>query len=125
MRFMLIAFALALPAAGVAAGEADVEKVWISRESAGTYRFDVTVRHGDNGWKHYADAWEVVGPSGKVLGTRVLLHPHEAEQPFTRSLSEVRIPPGVERVTVRAHDKIDGFGGKEITVAVPRDGGGS
>ncbi len=125
MRFMVIAFALALPAAGVAAGEADVEKVWISRESAGTYRFDVTVRHGDNGWKHYADAWEVVGPSGKVLGTRVLLHPHEAEQPFTRSLSEVRIPPGVERVTVRAHDKIHGFGGKEITVAVPRDGGGS
>ena len=125
MRFMVIAFALALPAAGVAAGEADVEKVRISRESAGTYRFDVTVRHGDIGWKHYADAWEVLEPGGKVLGTRVLLHPHETEQPFTRSLPEVRIPPGVERVTVRAHDKIDGFGGKEITIAVPRDGGGS
>ena len=125
MRFMVIAFALVPLAVGVAAGEADVEKVRISRESAGTYRFDVTVRHGDTGWKHYADAWEVVGPGGKVLGTRVLLHPHETEQPFTRALSEVRIPPGVERVTVRAHDKIHGFGGKEITVAVQRDGGGS
>jgi hypothetical protein len=107
------------------AGEADVEKVWIAKEGAGTYRFQVTVRHGDTGWKHYADKWDVVAPGGKVLGTRVLFHPHESEQPFTRSLSGVRIPRGIARVTVRAHDKVHGYGGKVVTLAVPRDGEGS
>ncbi len=112
-------------AAAAVAGEADVEKVRIAKERAGTYRFHVTVRHGDTGWKHYADKWDVVAPGGKVLGTRVLVHPHETEQPFTRSLSGVRIPRGVARVTVRAHDKVHGYGGKVVTLAVPRDGEGS
>ncbi len=112
-------------AATADAGEADVEAARIAKERAGTYRFDVTVRHGDTGWRHYADKWDVVGPDGEILGTRVLLHPHENEQPFTRSLSGVAVPRGIARVTVRAHDKIDGYGGEVVTVAVPRDGDGS
>ncbi len=116
----VIALAMCLLAATALAGEADVEKVRITRERAGTYRLDVTVRHGDTGWKHYADKWDVVGPGGEILGTRVLLHPHENEQPFTRSLSGVAIPSGVARVTVRAHDRIDGYGGTEMTVRIPR-----
>ncbi|MGI9388388.1 MAG: hypothetical protein ACR2OX_13255 [Methyloligellaceae bacterium] len=48
------------------AGEADVLKVEVSREGAGSYRFDVTVRHADQGWKHYANKWEVVAPDGKI-----------------------------------------------------------
>ncbi len=116
----VIALALGLIAATALAGEADVEKVRITRERVGTYRFDVTVRHGDTGWKHYADKWDVVGPGGEILGTRVLLHPHENEQPFTRSLSGVAIARGVARVTVRAHDRIDGYGGTEMTVRIPR-----
>lgn len=119
MRPLVITLALVLSAGAAAAGEADVEAVRIVKD-AGGYRFDVTVRHADTGWKHYADKWDVVGEEGRVLGTRVLLHPHESEQPFTRSLSGVRIPDGVAHVTVRAHDKIHGYGGKEITVAVPR-----
>jgi hypothetical protein len=78
------------------------------------------VRHDDKGWDHYADAWEILGPDGTVLGTRVLLHPHESEQPFTRSLAGLAIPETVRAVTVRARDKVHGFGGREITVAVPR-----
>ena len=79
------------------AGEANVVGVKISKESANSYRFDVTVRHDDKGWDHYANKWDVVAPDGSVLGTRELAHPHENEQPFTRSLSGVRIPDGVER----------------------------
>ncbi len=119
------AIVLAACAFAAAAGEADVEMVRITKERGATYRFDVTVRHGDTGWAHYADKWDVVAPGGEILGTRVLLHPHEREQPFTRSLSGVSIPRGVARVTVRAHDKIHGYGGKVVTVAVPRDGEGS
>lgn len=101
-------------------GEADVVGVKINKQTGGTYSFDVSVRHGDTGWKHYANKWDVVAPDGTVLGTRELLHPHENEQPFTRSLSGVKIPDGVEKVTVRAHDSVDGYGGAEMTVSVPR-----
>ena len=46
--------------------------------------FDVSVRHADSGWDHYANQWDVIAPDGTVLATRVLYHPHENEQPFTR-----------------------------------------
>ena len=87
------------------AGEADVVDVKVSKAGEGSYRFDVSVKHADEGWDHYADRWDVVGPDGTVLGSRVLAHPHENEQPFTRSQT-VEIPAGVTEVTVRAHDKI-------------------
>ena len=56
-----------------------------------------------------------------MLGERVLAHPHETEQPFTRSLSGVAIPPNIAEVTVAAHDLVLGFCGTELTVAVPHD----
>lgn len=100
----------------VQAGEADVLRVTVTRSAAQVYRFDVTVAHADSGWRHYADAWEVLAPDGRVLGRRALLHPHEAEQPFTRSLSGVRIPAGVTTVRIRAHDSVHGFGSRELIV---------
>jgi hypothetical protein len=113
-----IVIVLSLLAGAVRAGEADVVDVRFSETSNGVYRFDVTVRHADTGWDHYADAFEVLAPDGEVLGTRTLLHPHENEQPFTRSLTGVAIPAGIEAVTVRAHDSIDGYGGAELTVTL-------
>jgi len=117
---VLAAVVLLVWAGGAFAGEADVVAVEAAQEGAGTWRFDVTVKHADEGWEHYADRWEVVAPDGTVLGTRVLLHPHEAEQPFTRSLSGVAIPEEIERVTLRAHDSVHGLGGAEVTVDLPR-----
>ncbi len=55
-------------------------------------------------------------PDGEVIATRVLAHPHDNEQPFTRSLGGVRIPAGLAKVRVRAHDKVHGYGGNEIDV---------
>ena len=48
--------------------------------------------------------------------TRVLLHPYLSEQPFTRSLTGVKIPPAISQVTIRAHDKAHGYGGAEVKV---------
>ena len=79
-------------------------------ETGGTWRFDVTVRHADTGWDHYADGWKVEAPDGTELGYRKLLHPHETEQPFTRSLTGVTIPEGVTSVTITAHDSVHGWG---------------
>ena len=101
------------------AGEADVVAAK-ARKSGDGWNFDVTVAHADTGWDHYANAWDVVGPDGTVYGTRELLHPHVDEQPFTRSLSGVAIPEGVNTVTVRARDSVHGYGGREFTLELPQ-----
>lgn len=120
MRACTIAAALiaALPLAA-AGGEADVVDARAARAGDGTWRFSVTVRHADEGWDHYADRWEVLTPGGEVLGTRVLHHPHVDEQPFTRSLGDVRVPAGVSQVRVRARDSVHGYGGAEVEVSLP------
>lgn len=92
--------------------------VGVEATAPGLYRFDVTVRHPDTGWDHYADKWEVLAPDGRVLGTRILLHPHVEEQPFTRSLDRVRIPVDVRQVVVRAHDNVDGHGNVSQSVEI-------
>jgi len=112
----MIAVAAAMPAA---AGEADVEAATATRAGDGTWTFSVTVRHADEGWNHYANRWDVLAPDGTVLGTRTLLHPHETEQPFTRSLGGVMVPEGVKTVTIRANDSVHGEGGKEFELTLP------
>ena len=121
LKRLILTLALSLAcAAGTAAGEADVVGVEVSKGGDGAFRFDVTVKHGDEGWDHYADAWDVVAPDGTVLGTRVLAHPHENEQPFTRSTT-VTIPDGITEVTVRAKDSVHEYGGVEMTVTLPAE----
>ena len=98
------------------AGEVDVVGATYEPAGDGTYRFDVTLKHADSGWDHYADRWEVLAPDGTILATRVLAHPHTDEQPFTRSLSGVRIPKAVKRVEIRGHDSVHAYGGKTMIV---------
>ena len=97
------------------AGEADVVGVEVIKDGNDLYRFNVSVSHADTGWKHYADKWEVLGPDGSVLGTRTLLHPHVDEQPFTRSMSGIKIPAGLTEISVRAHDSVHEYGGAVIS----------
>jgi thiosulfate/3-mercaptopyruvate sulfurtransferase len=108
---------------GEAVTLADVLFVRARLQSEGTWVFEVTVQHEDTGWEHYADRWEVLTPDGQVLATRVLTHPHVNEQPFTRSQSGIAIPEGVTQVRVRAHDLVDGYGGREVVVDLTVDKG--
>ncbi|HSH71075.1 MAG TPA: hypothetical protein VK997_14215 [Deferrisomatales bacterium] len=116
----MAAAGLLVLAGGALAGLADVVGVEAAQEADSRYRFTVTVRHEDSDWEHYADRWEVLSPEGKVLGTRVLLHPHVGEQPFTRSLGGVEVAPGMKHVRVRARDSVHGFGGEERLVELRR-----
>lgn len=120
LKFLALGWAmLAMPAAH--AGLADVLTVEIRPGAQpGIYDVDVTLRHADSGWDHYANRWEILGPDGRVLATRVLVHPHVHEQPFTRSLSAVRIPAEYTWIRVRGHDLVHGYGGREVTLSVPR-----
>lgn len=100
------------------AGEVTIEGVNVQCDTKNTCRFDVTLRHADTGWEHYANRFEVLSLDGSVLGTRVLHHPHVNEQPFTRRLSGVRIPNGLKSVQVRGNDSVHGYG-TSVTVDLP------
>lgn len=102
------------------AGKADVKKVEVNASGEGSYTFDVTIKSEDTGWDNYADRYEVLSPEGKILGTRELAHPHENEQPFTRSLRNVEIPSDIDTVTVRAHFNTADYDGETISVDLPR-----
>jgi len=120
MRLVLITLTIASLFIGRAwAGDVSILDVQVRAQQDGRYSFSVTLKHADNGWDHYADRWEVLAPGGAILGTRVLLHPHVAEQPFTRSQSGVVIPAGLKFVDVRAHDKMHGYGPKVFMVMLP------
>ena len=124
--------ALALPPtdepAVVSAGNPDLDYAQVvfvsaTQSSDGTWRFDTTVRHNDQGWDDYADAWQVVDLDGTVLGERILLHPHDTEQPFTRSQSGIAIPDDVTQVIVQAKDNVEGFGGQVVVVDLTQSEG--
>jgi len=84
-----------------------------------TFTFDVTISSPYDTPERYADAWRVVGPDGTVLGVRELLHDHQNEQPFTRSLSGVEIPDDVDTVTIEGRDQVNGWGGATVEVELP------
>jgi hypothetical protein len=111
-------------AASAGAGEADVVSVEYEKRGE-EYSFHVTVRHDDTGWEHYADRWEILSGDGEIIATRTLLHPHADEQPFRRSLTGVVLPAGTKTVTVRAHDKVDGYGGKVMKIDLEEGAGGT
>lgn len=102
-----------------AAGDAHVLQVKPNCTKDLVCSFAVTVEHSDSGWDHYANKWDVLTTDGTIVASRVLLHPHENEQPFTRSLQNVKLPPGTKEVEVRAHDSVHGYGGRTVRISVP------
>lgn len=113
MFAMATVLMVACPAFG---GDVEVVNVVAERQEGGTYRFEVTLRHADTGWDHYADRWEVLSMAGDILATRTLYHPHVDEQPFTRDLPGVRVPDSHRSVRVRGHDSVHGYGSRERIV---------
>lgn len=111
--------ALTLAAGTAQASPSDILKVVFSKRSGGSWSVDVTIRHADTGWDHYTNVWVVETMDGRELGRRVLFHPHEDEQPFTRS-DTVKIPAGVTNVRVRAGDKPNGMSSNTVVVDLTR-----
>jgi hypothetical protein len=115
-----LALMMMLAAGAAAAAPADVLNVRASCDAESVCSFSVAVKHPDTGWNHYADRWEVIGPGGRLIATRVLRHPHVHQQPFTRALPGVEVPPALDAVTIRARCSVDGFGGREVTLKLER-----
>jgi hypothetical protein len=95
---------------------AQIKSVKAVQSSDGSWCFHTAVRHNDEGWEHYADGWQVIDFKGNELGARPLAHPHENEQPFTRSQCNIHIPKELTKVIVRAKCNKHGFGGQPVTV---------
>lgn len=115
MRYLLIFISLSFFISSLHAGEVRIEDAKAIKKGS-TWHFNVTLKHKDTGWEHYADAWRVVTKNGKVLGTRTLYHPHVDEQPFTRGLSNVKVPADVTTVYIEAHDKVHGWAKERFEV---------
>ena len=104
----------------------DVKIVATDFRSSGAnlWSVNVTLKHADTGWDHYADNWRVVDGKGNILGDRVLYHPHVNEQPFTRSLGGVKVPRGISTVYIEAHDKVHGWTPNRLEVDLGSATGG-
>lgn len=97
----------------------DVVDVKVQARGANRFDFDVTVSSPYDTPQRYADAFRVTNAEGVSYGERTLWHDHASEQPFTRDLYGVAIPPGVRTVTIQARDKKYGYGGKSLQVELP------
>lgn len=123
--FMVLALGMCLTASAARAADPALQKhpdvlaAKVQARAPGTFDFDVTVSSPYDTPQRYADAFRVRSKDGIVYGERILLHDHAGEQPFTRDLHGVSIPPGVRTVTVEARDRQYGYGGKTVEVALP------
>ena len=108
----LLALAVAAP---LRADFPEILKATAERNGMG-WRIDVTLKHPDTGWDHYADGWDVHDANGKKIGYRELMHPHVDEQPFTRSLVNLMLPDGTREVFIRARCSVAGWSGEPIKV---------
>lgn len=118
----LLVLCLAIISITASANEVAIKGVQFNHAS-GHWTVHTTLKHEDSGWDHYADAWRVVDGKGNVLGTRTLYHPHENEQPFTRSLSSLVIPENIDEVYVEAHDKVHGWSKDRVKVELKQESG--
>ena len=109
---------LLLFSTAAAAQPPEITKV-IATQHGNSWRFDVTISHPDTGWDHYADGWRVLDMNNVELGMRVLAHPHVNEQPFTRSLSGVKIPAGTTQVQIQARDLPHGWNDTTTVITLP------
>ncbi len=118
----IAALGIALFLTGVARAEQrfpDVLKANVRAASDGKFDFDVTIASPYDTPSRYADGFRVTTKGGEVLGERRLWHDHQDEQPFTRDLHSVKIPPGVRTVLVQARDRKYGYGGRVVDIRLP------
>ena len=119
MHIRTLPLLLAIVGTDLFAGDVHVVDATAQATGGGSFNISVTLEHGDSGWDHYADRWDVVTADGVLLGTRTLFHPHVNEQPFTRSLGGITIPAGITRVLIRAHDSVHGYATAVFPLELP------
>lgn len=96
---------------------AQVTEARLTQNAGGSWTAAVTVRHRDEGWDHYANIWQILDADSKeVLGERILAHPHDNEQPFTRSLSGINIPGNTRRLLIRARCNLHDYEGRQLRI---------
>lgn len=100
-------------------GPANVVGVAMSRNLDQTIDLRVTIRSADKGPEHFCDRFEILDPEGRVLHVERIAQPHVNEQPFSVSLTNLRLPEGLERVTFRARMRPDGASGTQRDVKLP------
>ncbi len=106
----------------VFANDVEIVKVVLTKQT-GTWRADVTLKHADEGWKHYADGWRLVDADGNEIGMRTLYHPHVKEQPFTRSLRDFQIPAKTKILFVEARDLKHGWSANKVRIDMTKKSG--
>jgi hypothetical protein len=117
---ILVGVCLAAPTWANGQKHPDVVGVRVASTAAGVFSFDATISSPYDTPQRYADGFRAMSEDGKtVFGVRPLLHDHASEQPFTRDLYGVQIPPGVRRVVIQGRDRQYGWGGKTQTVDLP------
>lgn len=115
-------FALIFSSSTALANEVEIVKVMLE-PAAHRWTFHVTLQHKDTGWEHYADGWRIVDDKGNELGLRKLWHPHENEQPFTRTLANVLIPKDVDIIYIEARDKVHGWSKQRVRINMKEKNG--
>ncbi len=88
--------------------------------SEGDYQFNVTLKSPDTGCNQYANWWEVLDESGKLVYRRILGHSHVDEQPFTRSGGPANVKE-TDVLIIRAHMHPKGYGSNVLKGSV-KDG---
>lgn len=106
----------------VFANDVEIIKVVLTKR-AGTWQADVTLKHQDEGWKHYADGWRLVDSNGNEIGKRTLYHPHVNEQPFTRSLTGFYLAEKMKVIFVEAHDLKHGWSADKVKIDLSKPSG--
>ena len=118
----LVLLMLVVPTAAQTAAQQkypDVTNAKVRSSGSNRFDFDVTLSSPYDTAQRYADAFRVKGRDGVVYGERILWHDHADEQPFTRDLYGVTIPPGVQHVVIQGRDKRFGYGGKSVELVLP------
>ncbi len=116
MKILIAILTLTLVSVSVNADEVQILDAEFKTSGDNQWSVDVTLKHKDTGWSHYADNWRIIDPDGNILGDRILYHPHVNEQPFTRSLSHIKIPNGSRIVFIEAHDKKHGWSKNRLKI---------
>ena len=115
LALLLVSFLVSLASQLLHADEVEIVSAEFRQDSKGSWTIDVGLLHADSGWEHYANIWRVVDEQGSVLAERVLLHPHENEQPFVRGVDSVAIPPN-SILYIEAHDLLHGWAEKRLEI---------